>query len=168
MNALKLDEYLIDALVRSTMDGLSMVSITPEPIGSGRYITSSYEVSAIIGFVGAVSGSVSINMSAAAAKYLTARLNMGEAQHAELTGDDLETICEIVNIIAGKLKAILSASENKIEKISVPSVVVGSNFSLTYSKGMQTLNVEFEIPGVMSARRGSEYIFSVYLSMLRS
>jgi CheY-specific phosphatase CheX len=166
VNALKLDEGLINTLIRSTLDGLSMANIVPEPVGASRYIISKHEVSSIIGFVGAVCGSVSLNMSSSAAKYLTGRI-LGGTQ-TELNNDALDAICEVLNIIAGKLKAILSATEFKIDKISVPSVVVGSNFSLTHYRGMQTLNVEFELPDATTARRNSDFIFSVCLSMMRT
>ena len=165
MSALNLDEGLITTLIRSTNDGLAMANMVPVPIGASRYVTSTHAVTSIIGFVGAVCGSVSINMSSTAAKFLTGRILGGE--QTELTNDALDTICEVINIIAGKLKAILSTSEYKIEKISVPSVVVGSNFSVTHYRGMQTVCVEFELPDV-ATRRNSDFIFSVALSMMRT
>jgi len=166
MNVLKLDDALISTLIRATLDGLSMANIVPEPVGVSKYITSQQEVSAIIGFVGIVCGSVTINMSANAAKYLTGRI-LGGTQ-TELTTEALDAICEVLNIIAGKLKALLSVTENKIEKISVPSVVVGSNYSLTHYRGMQTLNVDFELPEAAREHHNFDYLFSVSLGMMRA
>ncbi|MDR2733075.1 MAG: chemotaxis protein CheX [Spirochaetota bacterium] len=166
MSALKLNDALIDAIIRSTLDGLSMANVVPDAVGAGRYVTARHEVSSIIGFVGAVVGSVSINMTVNAAKYLAGRIVGGNQD--EMTPEALDAICEILNIIAGKLKAILSNSELKIEKISVPSVVVGNNFSLTHYRGMQTLSVEFEIPDAIKTHHTSDYVFSVSMSMMRS
>jgi len=167
MSALKLNDALIDAIIRSTLDGLSMANVVPDAVGAGRYVTAKHEVSSIIGFVGAIVGSVSINMTVNAAKYLADRI-VGGGTKEDLTPEALDAICEILNIIAGKLKAILSNSELKIEKISVPSVVVGNNFSLTYYRGMQSIRVEFEIPEAAKTQHTLDYVFSVCMSMMRS
>ena len=165
MSALKLDEGLINVIIRGAADGLAMANMSPEPIGASRHLSAKHEVSAIIGFVGAICGSMSINMSSNAAKIITGRV-LGTTQ-TELNTDALDAICEVLNIIAGKIKAILSTTETKIEKISTPSVVVGNNFYLSHYKGMQTINVEFELPDVVKAHHNLESIFTVGISMMR-
>lgn len=165
MGVLKLDEGLINVLIKSTLEGLSMAGIAPVPVGASKYLNTRHEVSAIIGFVGAVCGSISINMSGTAAKLLAGRM-LGET-FSDLTAETLDGLCEVVNIIAGKTKAILSTSELKIEKISVPSVVVGTNYYLTHYRGMQTLCVEFEMPDDQKASHNFDHMFSVSISMMR-
>lgn len=165
MGVLKLDEGLINVLVKATTDGLSVANIVPSSVGASRYLQTRHEISAIIGFVGSVCGSISINLSNAAARTLAGRM-LGET-FSEVTAETLDGICEIVNIIAGKTKAILSASELKIEKISVPSVVVGTNYYLTHYRGMQTLSVEFEIPDPTKAHQNFDHVFSVSISMMK-
>lgn len=165
LGMLKLDEGLITVLVKATTDGLSIAGVTPIPVGASKYLNTKHEVSAIIGFVGAICGSISINMSTTATKLLAGKM-VGET-FTELTPETLDGMCEVVNIIAGKTKAILSTSDLKIEKISVPSVVVGTNYYLTHYRGMQTLSVEFEMPDAQKAHQNFEHMFSVSISMMR-
>lgn len=164
MDLLNLDDELIEVLVKATSDGLEMAHVRAHPVGASRYIITRHEVSAIIGFVGSYCGSVSINMSAPAAQNLAGRIL--QETYTSINTEVLDGICEILNIISGKLKAILSQSDYRIEKISVPSVVVGTNYYVSHYRGMSTLSVEFELPDAQT-NPGMDYIMTVSISMMQ-
>ena len=51
---------------------------------------------------------------------------------------------EITNIIVGGVKSALAKSEFAFSNITVPSVIVGQNFTIAYAPGLAYLTVTFE------------------------
>ncbi len=78
----------------------------------------------------------------------------------------LDGLCEIANIIAGQAKAALSTTEYRFDRISVPSVIVGNNYSISHYRGMTSVSVEFELPE-MPMKPGDYGTFSVNISMMK-
>ncbi|MBN1256692.1 MAG: chemotaxis protein CheX [Planctomycetes bacterium] len=163
MEIIGVNEVLLNALVKATRDGLSMAGIDPVPIGVSRYVTTTREVSAIIGLVGSTSGAVMVNAS----KEITCQIaeKMLKEKCEQLTPQALDSISEIGNIIAGQTKAILSTTEWKIEKISCPSVVVGSSYFISHYKGMLSVAVDFEL-GALPLISLNERLFTVSISLM--
>jgi CheY-specific phosphatase CheX len=143
MQLIQVDETIVNILTKSTRDGLAMAGIKPVPIGVSRYVTNTQEVSAIVGLVGSTSGAVMINAGKAAACFLATKMLAEE--YTELTPQVLDCMSEIANIVAGQTKALLATTEWKTEKISCPSVVVGSSYYISHYKGMQSTSVDFEL-----------------------
>lgn len=144
MQILQIDEHLMHVLVKATRDGLAMANLKPVPVGVGKYINTYGEVSAIVGCVGPTSGSLMLNASEQAACFMAGHM-IGE-EIERLTPQAMDGFSEIGNIIAGQTKAILSTTEHRFDRISVPSVVVGSSYFISHYKGMMSVSVEFEIP----------------------
>ena len=163
-NLLKLDEQLVAVIIKSAGDGLKMAGISPQPIGISKLLQSKGNVSSIIGFVGAISGSMTINTTDAAACFMAGRM-VGETFTA-LDNQTLDGLCEIANIVAGGIKSALSASEYRFDRISVPSVVVGNNFSISHYRGMTSVSVEFEL-AEMPIKMGEPGLFSVNVSLVK-
>lgn len=147
MNILQFDDRLLAALVKATRDGLAMGGMKPMPVGAGCRFLCSREVTAVIGCVGHTSGSVFLNCSRSSAAHMAGKM-LGE-ECSGLTPGVLDGICEIINIIAGQTKALLSTTEYKFEKISTPAVVVGSNYLVSHCKGATTISVDFELNDAM-------------------
>jgi CheY-specific phosphatase CheX len=164
MFVIQVDEKIVNILTKATRDGLAMASVKPIPVGLSRYVNSNREVSAIVGFVGSTSGAIMVNASSSVACFLTKGL-LGE-EYETITAQVLDSMCEIANIIAGQTKAFLSNTEWKIDKISCPSIVVGSSYFVSHYKGMQTTSVEFELPE-MPLAGFADRIFSVAISLIK-
>jgi CheY-specific phosphatase CheX len=164
MQILQIDEHLVNVLVKSTRDGLAMAGLKPVPVGVGRYFHKPREVSAIVGFVGTTNGSIMLNASRDCACFMAGSM-LGEKLN-ELIPQVLDGICEITNIIAGQTKAILSTTEHKFERISVPSVIVGTSYHITNYKGITSLSVEFELQE-MPVLSQQDCLFTISMSLMK-
>jgi chemotaxis protein CheX len=143
MQLIQVDETIVNILTKSTRDGLAMAGIKPVPVGVSRYVTNTQEVSAIVGLVGNTSGAVMINAGKEAACFLASK--MLNEEYCELCPQVLDCMSEVANIVAGQTKALLATTEWKTDKISCPSVVVGSSYYISHYKGMQSTSVVFEV-----------------------
>ena len=121
-------------------------------------------VSSIVGFAGATSGSLMVNTSEEGACFMAGRM-IGEELNRVDTAV-LDGICEITNIIAGQTKAILSTTEHKFERISIPSVVVGSSYFVSHYRGMNSVSVDFELPE-MPIQPRCDYSLTVSISLMK-
>ena len=147
LNILQIDEKLVGVLIKAARDGLAMAGLKPVPVGASRRFSCSRNVTAIIGCVGTCSGSVLINCSEEGAIFLAGKM-LGEDLKV-LDNSVLDGVCEICNIIAGQAKAVLSSTEYKFDRISTPSVVVGSNYMISHYKGAVSVSVDFELDKVI-------------------
>ncbi|MDR1533888.1 MAG: chemotaxis protein CheX [Planctomycetota bacterium] len=163
-NMLKINDQLVNIIVKCTGDGLMMAGLKPEPIGLSQRLQSSGNVSSIIGFVGHFSGSMIINTTDSVACFMAGRM-VGET-FPVLDNQTLDGLCEIANIIAGGIKAALSTSEYRFDRISVPSVVVGNSYSISHYRGMTSVSVEFSLPEI-PIKIGESGTFSVNLSLMK-
>lgn len=163
-NIITLDEQLVNVLVKSTKDGLMMAGLKPVPVGMSKFLQCRESVTAIIGFVGGMSGSMFINTPEYTACFMASRM-LGETL-TKLDNQTLDGLCEIANIIAGQTKAALSVTEHKFDRISVPSVIVGNNYSISHYRGMISVSVEFELPE-MPIKPGEQAMFSVNMSLMK-
>ena len=71
---LKIDDQLVQVIVKCTHDGLMMAGLKPEPIGMSKLLRSDGNVSSIIGFVGPISGSLIINTTDSVACFMAGRM----------------------------------------------------------------------------------------------
>ena len=164
MIALAVDEKLVGILVKSTVDGLAMAGLKPVPAGVSKFVLCRQPVSAMVGYAGPSSGNLLINTSEAVACFMAGKM-VGET-FSQLDHQTLDGICEIANMIAGQTKAMLSASEHRVEKLSTPSAIVGANYTISHIRGMTSVAVEFELPE-MPIRLGQASTFAVNLSLIR-
>jgi CheY-specific phosphatase CheX len=164
MQIFGLDEKLVNTIIKSARDGLAMAGLKPVPSGVSKYFHTTANLSAIIGFVGPYCGSVMCNAEEEIACFMAGR--MVGVEYESLTSEAMDGFCEITNIIAGQTKAILSATDYKFDRISVPSVVVGSNYFVSSYKGMESLTVHFDLPELEISVR-NEPNFSVSMSLMK-
>ena len=68
--------------------------------------------------------------------------------------------------MAGGIKAGLSTTGYHFDRISVPSVIVGSSFSISHYRGMTSVSVDFSLPE-MPMKMGETGTFSVNLSLMK-
>jgi chemotaxis protein CheX len=100
------------------------------------------DISGIIGISGLIRGSVVLSMYKNIAIKTTGMLVGSEP--AELDGDVTDAIGEIVNIIAGNIKAKIPDGEKIV--ISLPAVIKGADHSIAWpSKQGRILCIPFKI-----------------------
>lgn len=164
MKLLRIDEKLVGVLIKSARDGLAMAGLKPVPVGASRRFTCTRDVTAIIGCAGNCNGSILINTSEEGATFLASKM-LGEDLEG-LDNNVLDGVCEICNIIAGQTKAVLSVTEYKFDRISTPSVVVGSNYFISHYKGATTISVDFELEDIVAQPR-QDLTFTIAMFLVK-
>jgi CheY-specific phosphatase CheX len=143
MANLNIDGTLLEATIDGTLQGLEMTGIQPAPVGATRFFSTRQPIAVMVGLVGKASGNVTINLSERAMLKLAGAL-MGE-EPATPTEDTFDGIMEIGNIVAGGIKEKLLGSDYEVERISVPSLVLGASYEVHYTRGINIVSVEFEL-----------------------
>ncbi|MCH8840186.1 MAG: chemotaxis protein CheX [Planctomycetes bacterium] len=99
-------------------------------------------ITGMIGVHGKVSGFVSVNMSERFA--ICAVEGLLNEKFGKLSSQVIDGAGELTNIIVGGIKGALANTKWGFSNITVPSVIVGQNFMVAYSKGLEFLTVTFE------------------------
>jgi chemotaxis protein CheX len=98
-----------------------------------------WDISAIIGIAGETRGAVDLSFSKFLATYLTSILIAREIK--EINDDVIDTLGEMVNIIAGNAKKGL---EEYMLVISLPSIVLGANHIIRWpGKNIPIIGIPF-------------------------
>lgn len=99
-------------------------------------------VTGLIGVHGKVSGFVTVGMSERFA--LKAVSGLLQDEYSALSAQVVDGIGEITNLIVGGIKSSLASTPWAFPYITVPSVIVGSGYQISYAKGLHYLSVAFE------------------------
>jgi len=164
-NRFDIEPILLDAIIDSTVEGLTMADITPSPIGFSRVSSPSEHVTCIVGLGGRVTGTLSLNASSPAIIHIVNGL-LG-SDMTDLSDDALDGIMEVGNIIAGCLKAQLANSPFQVDQITLPSIVFGANLGVYHPRNIVTASVKFELPG-LPARYVFDRYFSTTVALLKT
>jgi len=165
MMNLNIDEFLMEACVKSTIAGLTMANVEPRAVGCSILGARSQDITVVVGIVGRRSGTVTLNLPKPAALWLASRLL--DSKFTELNEETMDAVGEITNIIAGKMKGELGSEKYGIANISCPSIIIGADYYMYHFQGFDTVTVEFELqnaPIVMMKDR----IFSTTLALSRN
>ena len=100
--------------------------------------TPLYDISAIIGLSGGVSGCVVVSLSKQIAFQLVSALTMESV--TKLDADCIDALGEIANMIAGNAKKDFPGGDTSI---SVPSVVLGKH-QIAYPRGIPIISIPCE------------------------
>jgi len=162
--AIAVNPSLLGSIILGTNQGLEMTGVTPEVVGASRLGQTRREISVLVGLVGDSNGSITINMSQRAMLILAGKLLFEE--QTEITEENVDAICEVGNMIAGCAKEHLEDTEYRLSNISVPSMIFGANYSVHFTRGIDTCTVAFELPDMPFAFY-DDRIFTVSMSLLR-
>lgn len=99
-------------------------------------------ITGMIGVHGKVSGFVNVNLAERVA--IKAVGGLLQENYQSLTAQVVDGVGEITNIIVGGIKSALANTAWSFPHITVPSVIVGSGYRMTYAKGLEFLSVCFE------------------------
>jgi len=141
--AVQVDPQLSSAIAEAVSNALTMCNSTARNVAIAS--VPSRETGLITGLVGVhgkVSGFITINMSERMAIKVVEGL-LGE-KFDELTSQVIDATGEIANIIVGGIKSALAGSPWAFLNITVPSVIVGQGYQISYAKGLQYLSMTFE------------------------
>ena len=165
MAGLQINMTLLNTLMTSVQEGLKMTGIDPIPVGASRLLNSSRSISAVVGLIGnSCSGAMTLNLGETTACFLAGKLICEEVK--EVDTDCLDAVCELSNMIAGRLKFGLSETEFRLDAISCPSVIMGPQYAMHVIRGFHTAAVEFEIEDLPISHMENRF-FSVSLSVMR-
>jgi len=123
-------------------------------------------VTALIGMSGKCTGFVSVTMPERVATLAVSGLLMEE--HKVIDAQVVDGVGEITNVIAGGLKTKLFNTPWMVNNITVPSVILGDHYNITFSKGIEYCGVSFEVddPDTLSIH-GRVFLVSTSLMMVK-
>ena len=136
--SIKYIEPFVDATINVFNDFFGEQPQAQKPFLLKRDDENDWELSGIIGIGGDSKGVVVVSLSAEMATKLTTRL-VGQAV-TEVNDDVMDTIGEIVNIIAGNAKKGL---EQYRLVISLPSIVRGKSHHVSWPTGIPIVGIPF-------------------------
>ncbi|MBN2473905.1 MAG: chemotaxis protein CheX [Pirellulales bacterium] len=159
------DPTLLRAIVDSVGSCLTMCDTAAKCVGASSIPTQDAgSVTGMIGIHGNVSGFVTVNMAEAVA--MAAIGGLLQDQFEKLTPQVIDGVGEMTNIIAGGIKKGLSGTSWGFQHVTVPSVIVGHNYQIAYSRGLEYLCVTFEQTNEETFLL-SDRLIKVAISMLR-
>lgn len=143
LDCLNINPQLFDAVKKSVESALEMCDTKIRCVGVSAMPTQeSGNITGMIGVHGKVSGFISVNM--AERFVISAVEGLLQEKFGKLTSQVIDGAGEITNIVVGGVKSALANSEFGFSHITVPSVIVGQNFTIAYAPGLQYLTVTFE------------------------
>jgi len=143
LDCLNINPLLFTAIKDSVQNALDMCDTKIRCVGVSAMPTQeSGIITGMIGVHGNVSGFICVNM--AERFVIHAVEGLLQEKFGKLTSQVVDGAGEITNIIVGGVKSALANSEWGFSQITVPSVIVGKNFTIAYSRGLEYLTVTFE------------------------
>jgi chemotaxis protein CheX len=137
----------------STMVGVPGIEHLPREIENPTHFSNS--VTAMVGLAGSSNGMVCLHTSKALGLWFTAQMLGMDV--ADVDDDMDDALGEIANMIGGSFKHHLSNNGDTI-KLSTPSVVTGSDYSITSGHPGESLSLVFRAGG-------EEFIISAIIAM---
>lgn len=99
-------------------------------------------ITGMIGVHGNVSGFITVNLAERVARVAVSGLL--QETISGLTNQVVDGVGEITNIIGGGVKKGLVGTPWAFGQVTVPSVIVGQNYQIAFTRGLEYLNVTFE------------------------
>ena len=162
---IEVNQLLLDATIKSVQKGLSMAGLEARCVGvSSVPDKQSGSVTGMIGVHGDVSGFVTANMSERMA--LQAVSGLLQEDFDALSPQVVDGVGEVANIVVGGLKTNLASSEWAFRHMTVPSVIVGEGYQVAFARGLELLDVTFEVENEL-AILVSDRLLHVTLSLLK-
>ncbi|MEQ8846839.1 chemotaxis protein CheX [Botrimarina sp.] len=156
---------LCAAVLESTPKALLMCGAKGTCVGvSRRPSRQESEITGLIGLHGQVSGFAALGMSASLALHLVDGL-LGEP-YDKINPQVVDGVGEVANILVGGVKSALSSTDWAFAQITVPSVIVGDGYHVAFARGIELLDVVFEVDN-HNAIIATDRLLHVTLSLLK-
>jgi len=142
-SAVEVNPVLLKAVTDAVSGAMMMCDVNVRCVGVSRVpARQAGIVTGMIGVHGKVSGFLTVNMAERFA--VRAVEGLLHEHFGVLTSQVVDGAGEITNIIVGGVKSALAKTTWGFSQITVPSTIVGNDFSIAYSRGLEFLNVMFE------------------------
>ena len=145
VKGLSVNSLIINALIVAVENCLQMCDLKVRVAGVTKIPIQlpNAPVTGLIGLSGKCTGFFSIAMPERVATLAVSGLSMEE--HQTINAQVIDGVGEITNIIAGGLKTKLFSTPWMISNITIPSVILGNSYDISYSKGIEYCGVTFEV-----------------------
>jgi len=167
IKGLSLNFQIVNALIASVENCLQMCDLKVRVVGTTKIPIQLPDalVTGLVGLSGKCTGFVSVAMPQRIATLAVSGLLMEE--HKTIDVEVVDGVGEMTNVIAGGLKTKLSNTHWTIHNITVPSVIIGNQYNISYSKGIEYCGVTFEVddPDTLSIQ---DRVFSVSTSLMQT
>lgn len=140
---ISVDPVLLKSMTDAVESCLTMCDTQVSCVGVSTIPTSDPgKITGMIGVHGEVSGFITVNLAEAVA--MSAVGGLLQDRFEKLTPQVIDGAGEMTNIIAGGIKKGLAGTPWGFSHVTVPSVIVGQNYQIAYTRGLQFLSVTFE------------------------
>jgi len=157
---------ITNALIQSVEACFSMCDLKVRVVGITKIPTNipGGLITGLIGMNGKCSGFMTLEMTERAATLAVSGLLQDEFR--TINNQVVDGVGELTNIIAGGIKAKLYNSPWTVNTITIPSVILGTNYNISYTKGIEFVSITFEIddPETLSIQ---DRIFMVTTSLMQ-
>lgn len=167
IKGLLLNTTVTNAMIAAVENCLQMCDLKVRVAGVTKIPVQlpSAPVTGIVGMNGKCTGFISISMPERVATLAVSGLLMEE--HKTINAQVIDGVGEITNVIAGGLKTKLSNTPWMVGNITIPSVILGDHYNISYSKGIEYCSVTFEVddPDSLSVH---DKVFAVNTSLIQT
>jgi len=167
IKGLSLNSLIVNALIPSVESCLQMCDLKVRVAGVTKIPVQLPEtrVTGLIGLSGKCTGFISLAMPERIATLSVSGLLMEE--HKTVNAQVVDGVGEMTNVIAGGFKTKLANTPWVVGSITIPSVILGSHYNISYSKGIEYCSVTFEVddPDTLSVH---ERVFMVNTSLIQT
>lgn len=137
------DPTLLKASLDAVNRAFTMCNLTARCVGVSAVPAAERGlVTGMIGVHGKVSGFISVTMSERLA--IRAVEGLLQEKFDGLSSQVVDGVGEIANIIVGGIKGALASTPWSFPHMTVPSVIVGQGYHISYAKGLEFLCTTFE------------------------
>ena len=145
IKGLTLNSLIINSMITSVESCLQMCNLKVRVVGVTKIPVQlpKAPITGLIGLSGKCTGFISILIPERVATLAVSKLLMEEC--TTINAQVVDGIGEITNIIAGGLKTKLFNTPWTVNNITIPSVILGDNYNISYSKGIEYCGVTFEV-----------------------
>ena len=167
IKGLSLNSLLVNSMIVSVENCFQMCDLKIRVAGVTKIPIQLPDapVTGLVGLSGKCTGFVSISMPERVATLAVSGLLM-EA-YTSINAQVVDGVGEMTNVVAGGLKTRLSNTPWMIGNITIPSVILGSHYNISYSKGIEYCSVTFEVddPDTLSVH---DRVFMVNTSLIQA
>ncbi len=166
IRGLSVNYPVVNAIIQAVEGCFQMCDTKMHVVGITKIPTQlpNAGVTGMIGMSGKCTGFLTMNLPERVA--LVAVAGLLQDEFTKLDHQVVDGVGELTNIVAGGLKTRLYNTPWMIGNITVPSVILGSNYHISYSKGIEYCSVTFEVddPETLSIQ---DRVFMVSTSLMQ-
>lgn len=167
IQGLSVNSLVTNSLIHSVESCLRMCDLKMRVVGVTKIPVQLPDapVTGMIGLSGKCTGFLSLTMPERVATLAVSGLSMEE--YTTVNAQVVDGVGEMTNIIAGGLKTKLYNTAWMINNITIPSVILGNNYQISYSKGIEFCGITFEVddPDTLTIQ---DRVFMVNTSLIQA